>query len=81
MGLRPGTLCPCLVLAIIGVTFTLGPLPAAPAFTLAGGRTAVTLLGHLRPRPECLAAGNTSPHLHRCISAQVNLREAAAGAD
>jgi hypothetical protein len=75
MALRPGTLRPCLVLAIVGVARALGPLPAAPAFTLTGNLTAVTLPWNLRPRPECLVAARTSRALHRCISAQVTCAE------
>jgi hypothetical protein len=71
MALRPRTLGPCLVLAIIGIALALGTLPAASAFSLAGSLTAVVLSWHLRPQPECPAAARTSPAFHQCISAQI----------
>jgi hypothetical protein len=71
MALRPRTLGPCLVLAIIGIALALGALPAASAFSLAGNLTAVVLSWHLRPQPERPAAARTSPAFHRCISAQI----------
>jgi hypothetical protein len=60
-----------LVLAIVGIARALGPLPKPPPFTLAGDLSAVALLGNLRSWPERLAAGSTSPTLHRPISAQI----------
>ncbi len=80
MALRPCTLCPCLVLAIIGVAGALGLLPDAPSLPLAGGSTAIMLLRNLRTRPECLAAARTSPALHGCISAQEPARSTSAAA-
>jgi hypothetical protein len=48
------------------------PFVSAPVVHADGFSTAVFLLGDLRSRPECLAAGRTPPLLHACFSARLN---------
>src|SRR5258708_5138667 len=75
MALRPRTLCPCLVLAIVRVAGALRLLPTASPFTLTARSTAITLLWNLRTRPKCPPTPRTVPPLHERPSAQITCTE------
>jgi hypothetical protein len=70
MALNPRALRPRLVLAVVGIALSLGPLPTSPARLLTGRCTAVHLIRDLRTRSERLTAGRTPPPLldHRTFN-------------
>jgi hypothetical protein len=53
----PFRLRPCLVVAIVGVTSQMFPLPASPPFALTCGSRAIPLIGNLQKGMENIAAG------------------------